>query len=132
MLALQRRYPEALAVLRALPLATYRSGPAPLGYVEARAGHRAEALALQRSLENRPRTRGMGLRNLVWIAVGLGDTTRALDLLEKAFRERSFFILLLASPVYDPLRGNPRFQTNRPRHRARYPDDTASGRLAVG
>jgi hypothetical protein len=39
-----------------------------------------------------------------------GDTSRALDWLERAHRERTFLLPFLLHPVYDPLRSQPRFQ----------------------
>ncbi len=44
------------------------------------------------------------------IAIGLGETDYALDLLERAYDERSGWLYLLKiEPLWDPLRGNERF-----------------------
>jgi len=44
--------------------------------------------------------------------VGLGQTDRALDLLEKAYEDREGRLISLnVEPEYDPLRAAPRFQS---------------------
>ena len=114
-LGLQHRYPEALAILRALPRQTWdlQGGllaAAPLGWVEGQSGHRAEALAVQQYLEQLALRKHVAPEAFAWIALGLSDTAAALGWLERAYRERSFYLALLMHPVYDPLRDHPRFQ----------------------
>ena len=114
-LGLQHRYDEALAVLRPLPRTTWdlQGGflvAAPLGWVEGQAGHRTEALAVQRHLEQIARRQFVTPEAFAWLALGLGDEATALDWLERAYQQRSFFVALAMHPVYDPLRSQPRFQ----------------------
>jgi tetratricopeptide (TPR) repeat protein len=46
-----------------------------------------------------------------WISIGLGDTARALDLLERVFEGQSgTWGYILVEPSLDPLRDEPRFQ----------------------
>ena len=116
LLGIQHRFPEALAILRALPPGALdlQGGylvAAPLGYVYGLAGRRAEALGIQRHLQEVAHTRFVTPEAFAWVAIGLGDTTTALDWLERAVQERSFFVIALgATPVYDGLRSQPRFQ----------------------
>ncbi|HSB53325.1 MAG TPA: tetratricopeptide repeat protein, partial [Gemmatimonadales bacterium] len=114
-LGLEHRYPDALAILRALPRSTWdlQAGwtvAAPLGWLEGISGHRAEALQVERHLQELARTQFVTPEAFAWVAIGLGDTTRALDWLERAYQQRSFFSPFLLFPIYDPLRGQPRFQ----------------------
>jgi hypothetical protein len=74
------------------------------------AGHRAEALAMQRRLEQRARERYIDPEAMAMVAIGLGDTARALDWLERGRDERSFYLpFLAADPIFDPLHRNARF-----------------------
>ena len=46
-----------------------------------------------------------------WFTSGLGDQTRALDLLDQAYRDRDVWMTWLGvEPRFDALRGEPRFQ----------------------
>jgi TolB-like protein/Flp pilus assembly protein TadD len=48
--------------------------------------------------------------NVAWIYAALGEKDRALTMLEKAYDERSWYIVLLAvDPKFDNLRSDPRF-----------------------
>ena len=65
---------------------------------------------MRQRLEQRARVRYIEPEAFVMIALGLGDTTRALDELEHAVRIRSFFLpFITVDPVYAPLAHNPRF-----------------------
>ncbi|MDQ3697992.1 MAG: hypothetical protein M3373_08220 [Gemmatimonadota bacterium] len=45
------------------------------------------------------------------IHLGLGETERALDLLEQAAAERNWHLRLLkVEPIFDPVRSDPRFK----------------------
>jgi TolB-like protein/tetratricopeptide (TPR) repeat protein len=116
LLAFQHRFPEAFAIFRTLADTTDLNQvggwlvAAPLGYAYGVAGRRTEALEIQHYLEERARTHYIMPQSLALIAIGLGDTARALDELERGVRERSALIMFLAWPMYDPLRGQPRFQ----------------------
>ena len=115
-LTFQHRLPEAMQIFRTLEDTTNLNRQAgwliaaPMGYIYGLAGRRTEALKIQRYLERRARTHYIMPQALAMVALGLGDTAQALDWLERGFRERSFLIVFLAWPMYDPLRDQPRFQ----------------------
>ena len=107
-LSFQDRHPEALAALPpdSVRLGTYAAGIA--GFVYARAGQRERALASVRALEGRAFVPAEGVAA---IYTGLGDTARALDWLERALEQRAPGLLFLRyEPMWDALRGSPRFQ----------------------
>lgn len=80
-----------------------------LGYGYAVAGRRAEAEKVLAQL--RGRRRRVSPVPLVKIYVGLGQTGRALDLLEQAYEDREGRLMWVnVAPEYDPLRSAPRFQ----------------------
>jgi hypothetical protein len=115
-LALQRRFAEALPIYRTLQdtVDLNRQGGwlvASLnGYVAGSAGHHAEALRLKRYLEQLGQTHYVMPVAVANIAIGVGDTAGALDWLERAYQERSFMLIFLGWPMYDGLRDQPRFQ----------------------
>jgi TolB-like protein/DNA-binding winged helix-turn-helix (wHTH) protein/Flp pilus assembly protein TadD len=107
-----RMYPEALAELqKALEL----SGGAPrdvaaLGHAYAVSGYRAEARQALQKLEELAKRRYVSSYERVLICAGLGENDRALEWLERAFQERStWMITLRVDPRLDPLRGYARF-----------------------
>ena len=80
-----------------------------LGYAYALAGRRTEALAIARQLEQ-----GSGgyVRALAVARVfaGLKDREQAFSWLGKAVDRKDVSLFLIADPVYDPLRADPRFR----------------------
>jgi eukaryotic-like serine/threonine-protein kinase len=107
----QQRFAEALAVLpRDVDLQAGYLGGGILGYAYGREGRRADALATQRRLGARARARYITPEAFAFISIGLGDTAQALDWLERGYRERSFYLVFLNDPIYDPLRKSARFQ----------------------
>ena len=110
---LARRMPQAIQELEpALAL----SGNSPfvqgmLGYAYAGAGQRqsAEALAMELSRSGTPDA----IASLAVVQIALGDTTGALDNLERAARARAsiFTVQPLGSAIFDPVRGSARFRT---------------------
>ena len=104
------RHAEAIAELeRARAL----SGDLPyllasLGHAYAVAGRGDDARRLLRTLEGTPDL-APSLAALIY--TGLGDNTRALDRLEQAVEQRDAYLAFLqVNPVWDPLRGEARFQ----------------------
>jgi serine/threonine-protein kinase len=83
---------------------------AAVARVHALAGRRAEALReLQELAEDRP-GRYVAPHDLAWGYAALGDRDRAMRWLEKAYSERSSALTYLKiEPLFDPLRGDPRF-----------------------
>ena len=122
-------YPEALAMLekgRSL------GGDLPnilaaLGQVSALSGdiHRARDLLTQ--LHARAADGYVASTCFAIIHLGLGETERALDWLEKGCEQRELpMIMTKMHPVYDPLRGEPRFQSLLERMRFPVVTDAAS------
>lgn len=81
-----------------------------LGYAYARAGRRDAASAIEREL-TAAEARAGSMGALGKIRLGLGDTTAALDLFERALRARDPFFASepLRSPIYAPLHRSDRF-----------------------
>jgi tetratricopeptide (TPR) repeat protein len=124
----QHRYPEALAALPdAFDLQAGHLGGGTLGYIYGRAGRRQDALATGRRLEQRAHERYIDLEAFAIIALGLGDTTKALDWLEHARQERTFYLpFLAADPIFAPLHRNPRYLRIVQAIGLRVPVDTAT------
>jgi TolB-like protein/DNA-binding winged helix-turn-helix (wHTH) protein/tetratricopeptide (TPR) repeat protein len=108
-------YQEAIAELqRAMEL---RDGPpsamdlAHLAYAYARAGRRAEAVAIVAGLEHQARAGGNLPGGAMAAAyIGLGDHDRAFAWLEQAYQKRGEGMFFLNSePLYEPLHKDPRF-----------------------
>jgi serine/threonine-protein kinase len=83
---------------------------AALARLHALAGRRAEAhRELQELAEDRS-GRYVAPHDLAWGYAALGDRDRAMQWLEKAYSERSSALAYLKiEPLFDPLRGDPRF-----------------------
>jgi Flp pilus assembly protein TadD len=76
-----------------------------LGHVYGRSGRRREAEEMYSQLQLQAKTDYVPTSYLAWIQVGLGETARALELLEKAYRERNQELpYLKVEPAWDPLR----------------------------
>lgn len=89
-------------------LAGYHAGQ--LGQLLALAGRRAEALQTLDSLRRIATRRYVSAEGFAAIYTGLGDTDRAFEELERAYRDKSFTLRFLAkNPVFAPLRSDPRF-----------------------
>ncbi len=100
-------YPEALAALeKAREFGEGETGyKVNLAYAYARMGRRQEAVAMVREL------RDASPVDSALIYATLGDTDRALTLLERAYRERDGNLLYIRCwPVYEQLRTQPRLQ----------------------
>jgi TolB-like protein/DNA-binding winged helix-turn-helix (wHTH) protein len=103
---------EAIASLRA---ALGRLGRNPevegeLGHALGVAGRRAEALAMLEGLRQLSSTRYVSPYSVALVHAGLGDRDQALSSLEKAYVERSdYMVYLNREPMLDGLRSDPRF-----------------------
>ncbi len=105
-------FSEALDELRmAQKLSGDRDATAAYGYVCALMGDTAEARAALAELDLRASQKEfVPSYDYVMIHAGLGETDKAVDFLEKAFDERSYWLIYLeVDPVLDSLRTHPRF-----------------------
>jgi TolB-like protein/DNA-binding winged helix-turn-helix (wHTH) protein/Tfp pilus assembly protein PilF len=81
------------------------------GYIYAVTGRRADAQKILDKLQGISRGGYVDNVRLAVVYVGLGDKSRALDLLEKALVQRDVGMLVVKpDPRFDPLRDEPRFK----------------------
>jgi hypothetical protein len=81
-----------------------------LGNVYARAGRRSEALRVLGELTTLSRQRYVPPVYLAMVYMGLGNRSRALDLLEQTVTDRlDWAVQLKVEPDFDPLRRESRF-----------------------
>jgi serine/threonine-protein kinase len=112
-LGLMGRYAEALAMLQK---GREIAGDVPnilsaMAQLHARAGDERRAREMLAELEQLSRTRHVPSTCFAIVQIGLGDHARALDWLEKGCDLRESPLTgLKMHPLYDPLRGEPRFQ----------------------
>src|SRR5262249_34041919 len=82
-----------------------------LGYVYARAGEKPEALKLLTRLEERSQRVYVSPYLIALICAGLEDKDQTLHWLEKAYQERSgYLVWIRVDAEFDTLRSDPRFQ----------------------
>ncbi len=110
----QGRFDEAIAeeakVLKFTPDAGWPLAPTARSY--ALSGRRAEAERTLNKMLAISKSGVMSKFSLATVYAALGEKSRALDYLEQAFTERSFFLDFIRSdPELDNLRSEPRFQT---------------------
>ena len=83
-----------------------------LGWGQALAGQRHEALAILEALEHRRSHEYVSGFGLAMVTLALGDHDQALSWLQQAADERTVMMIYLDTwPAFDPLRSDPRFQT---------------------
>ncbi len=99
---------EARAIARVAVLPPF-NGVGVAAYVLAASGDRAGAVAAVRELKARPRGEWSVATGLTYAYLGLGDTARALAALEAAAQGGERPYLTFADPMFDALRGSPRF-----------------------
>jgi DNA-binding winged helix-turn-helix (wHTH) protein len=112
-LQLSGRDDEVIAVTgRPLPDGYEQQFLALRGSSLARLGRLAEARPLDGALRAlTSRGRFVSCFNLAWFAIGTGEFDHAVGLLEAGFSERDPWLVYLPHyPLFDPLRGNRRFQ----------------------
>jgi len=85
---------------------------AVLGQAYARKGQREEAQKILSRLTEEAKSRYAHAYSFALIYLALGDKARAIDEMERAYRERagSDVLLIKVDPMLDDLRGNPRFE----------------------
>jgi tetratricopeptide (TPR) repeat protein len=81
-----------------------------LGYAQAVSGNHEEARRILDGLQELSNQRYVPAFYIAGIYVGLGDGDRAFQWLEKAFTDRSEWLIYLnIEPMLDPIRNDPRF-----------------------
>ncbi len=111
--AQKRMYEEAIAEFqKAITLAG--AGPVMsggLGYSYAVSGRRAEAQKLLDELKQLSKQHYVWPYDIATIYAGLGENEQAFKWFEKAYEERSGWVIYLkVEPMFDSLRSDPRFQ----------------------
>jgi serine/threonine-protein kinase len=82
-----------------------------LGRLYAEAGRREDAQRLLANIMTKANDRWVSPLSIAAVHIGLGDHDRAMDWIEKGYRERDLAIATLkVEPAYDVLRENARFQ----------------------
>lgn len=82
-----------------------------LGYIYGLSGDRPRARSTLDDLERLSREGRVPALYLVYPCIGLGDTQRAFELLDRAYEDRSgLLVFLKVEPIFDPLRPEPRFE----------------------
>jgi TolB-like protein/Tfp pilus assembly protein PilF len=108
----QGRYAEALAEAQKSIQFSNRSNAALalLGHVYGKLGRRSEADAVIKELETRIAAKQADGRDLAVLYAGLDDKDKAFEWLQKAFENRSVFLVFLKlEPLMEPLRSDPRW-----------------------
>jgi Tfp pilus assembly protein PilF len=108
-------FPQSIAVLRksvGLPGNYFRPmSTADLGHVYAISGSEREARTMLIELHGLSRKHYVSAFDIAVIHAGLGDKPQALAWLEKAYDDRSYFLVSLnVDPRFDHLRAEPRFR----------------------
>jgi TolB-like protein/Flp pilus assembly protein TadD len=85
---------------------------AALGQAYARAGNKAEAQKILARLNEEAKSRHVAPYAWALLYLGLGDKNRALDELETAYQrsDTNYLFVLKVDPLFDDLRGQPRFE----------------------
>lgn len=85
------------------------SPPATLAYAYAISGNVSQARRMLREFLEKPAGDTVPPKTIADVYVGLGDEDQALAWLGKAVDAQDVNLFLLADPIYDPLRSDPRF-----------------------
>jgi predicted Zn-dependent protease len=106
------RYDDAIRQLRRAGLQSSFGfeAPALLAYALGIAGRTQEARALAAQYVERARASSARPADVAAVHLGLRDTARALDWMEQIPDDRNSTFYLPSEPIFDPLRGSPRFQ----------------------
>jgi len=113
-LQLKGQLPEAIAEYRkAVELDDDPFALALLGQAYARLGQRDEANKVLVRLNEEAKSRYVAAYGIGAVFLGMGDKNRAMDELERAYRENdgNDIYNIRVDPLLDDLRGNPRFET---------------------
>jgi len=107
----QGRYDDAIDALRqAVARESHSYFISDLGHAYAVAGRRGEARRMLEQLQDVARQRYVSPVYIAKVHAGLGETSAAMALLNKALQERSDQLTgLRVDPAFDPMRTDPRF-----------------------
>jgi TolB-like protein/DNA-binding SARP family transcriptional activator len=106
-------YEQAIAAFeKAAHCSQNQEALAPLAHAYALAGKTEKARALRKEMLSISMAgRYLPSPMIARVHIGLGEYDEALNLLQKGFEERSYWMVFLKmDPVYDPLRNQPRFK----------------------
>jgi Flp pilus assembly protein TadD len=106
-------FEEALADLRKATIISPDNtwGIAAMGHAYASAGQRAQAQKVLDRLKELAKQRYVAPSDIAMIYAGLGEKDQALAWLDRAYQERSWYMVLLnVDPRLDNLRSDARFQ----------------------
>jgi tetratricopeptide (TPR) repeat protein len=81
-----------------------------VGYASAVSGDRSEAEKILRELDEIAKQRYVSPANRAAVYLGLGEKTKALDWVEKAYEDRDPMLWWIQDRLYDSIRNEPRFQ----------------------
>jgi tetratricopeptide (TPR) repeat protein len=107
------RLPEAISEYQqAFDLNGDSYSLAGLGQAYARAGNKAEAQKVLARMNEEAKSRHIAPYAWALLFLGLGDKNRALDELETAYQrgDTNYLFILKVDPLFDDLRGQPRFE----------------------
>jgi len=107
------RYDDAIAAHQKAISLTERTSVflSPLGHAYAGAGRRGDAIAILNEMKEMSKQTYVSPYDLAILYTGLGDKDNAFEQLNKAYDERSgWMIYLKVEPDFDPLRSDRRFQ----------------------
>ena len=107
------RFEEAIAVYQKAVILSGGSAEVKAGLAHAYgvAGQRASARAILGELNDLAKKKYVPPVQIAFVYLGLGDRAHALDLLEKAYQERSWeLVFIQVEPWVDSLRSEPRFR----------------------
>jgi serine/threonine-protein kinase len=110
----QGRYDDAESEYRAAGsgVSAWPPGLSGLGHMQAIAGQRAEAENVLRQLDEMAKRSYVSPYAHALVYLGLGDRTQTYRWLEQSLEERAnWMVWLLKDPRWDPLRGDPRFES---------------------
>jgi eukaryotic-like serine/threonine-protein kinase len=106
----QRRCDDALVATRLVPATLPNPEAAASGFAQALCGHRAEALRLLGDLKRQARGDYVIPAKVAMLHAALGDRDSTFVWLERGYRARdAYMVFLKVEPLYDGVRGDPRF-----------------------
>jgi TolB-like protein/Flp pilus assembly protein TadD len=105
------RYAQAIRSLEAaFKLSGYLGATPALGCAFALSGRTEEARRVLHEMKHSQHDRYASPTGIAKILLALGEHNEALDYLERAFHDHSFWMIFIAvDPIYDPVRRHPRF-----------------------